>query len=578
MTLEVRIGQHSLAGPGKTNQDFHGAVLARGAQLASKGIVVALADGIGSSRVSHVASATAVRGFLDDYYATSDAWPVRRAAQCVLQATNAWLHAQTQRGAGRRDRDLGCICTFSALVLKGREAHLLHVGDARVYRLHPQSLEQLSEDHRVRADHGGTYLGRALGVDRSVDIDYLAWPLEAGETYLLATDGAYEYLDAGAVQAALAANADDLDAVAAALARAARASGSDDDATVQIVRVDALPPPASHALQHAREGLVVSPPLRPGERFEGYTIVRELHVSPRSHVHLALEDASGRHVAIKTPSIEAADDPSMLDRFMLEEWVARRVDNPHVLKAARDDAPRRHLFVAMEYVDGQTLAQWMIDHPAPGLDAVRGLVAQAARGLQALHRQEMVHLDVRPANLMLDASGTVRLIDFGATWVAGLAERDAEPAPQGPAGELQYAAPEALLGRAVDARADLFSLAVVTYQLLTGALPYGLDLARTGSEADLSRLRYVPVGAHRSDLPPWLDRVLRKALQPNPSRRQQALSEFIHDLCHPGPEFTVAHRRPLLERNPAAFWRGLALLLAAVLVLVLVGIALRANA
>ena len=107
------------------------------------GIALAIADGISSSRVGHIASQTAVRSFLDDYYATAEAWTVRRSAQRVLDAVNAWLYSQTMHGDGRFDRDSGYVCTFSALILKARQLHLLHVGDARVYRLHAQALELL---------------------------------------------------------------------------------------------------------------------------------------------------------------------------------------------------------------------------------------------------------------------------------------------------------------------------------------------------------------------------------------------------------------------------------------------------
>ena len=166
--LRLTLGQHSEAGRKPVNQDFHGAVVPPSALLDSKGIALALADGISSSAVSQVASAAAVRGFLEDYYCTSEAWSVRRSAQCVLSASNSWLHAQTQRSDARFDLDRGYVCTFSALVFKETQVHLLHVGDARVYRLHPQALEQLSEDHRVRVSSGRTCLGRALGTGPAV--------------------------------------------------------------------------------------------------------------------------------------------------------------------------------------------------------------------------------------------------------------------------------------------------------------------------------------------------------------------------------------------------------------------------
>ncbi|RQO80609.1 bifunctional protein-serine/threonine kinase/phosphatase [Acidovorax sp. FJL06] len=571
--LRVTLGQHSRAGRKGVNQDFHGAMLPGEPLLGSKGIVVALADGIGSSAVSQEASAASVRSFLDDYYATSDAWSVRRSAQRVLGATNAWLHAQTLRSHARFDKDRGYVCTFSALILKGREVHLLHVGDARIYRLHAQALEQLTKDHRVHLSSVESFLARALGASANVEIDYGCMVAEVGAIYLLATDGAYAHLDAAVVRDALSRFADDFDAAAQALVDAAQARGGDDDMTVQLLRIDALPDASLDNLQVLREGLALPPPLSPRMQFEGYRVVRELHASARSHVHLAVEERTGQQVVLKTPSVDMCGDPDYLDRFLLEEWVARRIHSPHVLRPHASDSPRRHVYVAMEFVEGQTLAQWMVDHPRPGLDAVRGIIAQVAKGLHAMHLKEMLHQDLRPENVMIDRNGTVRIIDFGATQVAGLApatpeERTAEPI----AGTLQYAAPECFMGRESTARSDLFSLAVLAYQMLTAQLPYGLQVVHLRSATDLKKLRYVPVRHLRPEMPDWLDGVLQKALHPDPSKRQEAVSEFLHDL-HSPPRLQFRQTRgvPLVERNPVVFWQATTLALG-LAVLVLVGL------
>ena len=564
--LSVTLGQHSQAGHKGLNQDFHGALLPGEPLRSGKGIAVALADGIGSSAVSQVASAAAVRGFLDDYYATSDAWSVRRSAQRVLAATNSWLHAQTQRSHARFDKDRGYVCTFSALILKGREVHLLHVGDARIYRLHGQALEQLTQDHRVHLSSVESYLARALGAAPGVEIDYRCLPAEAGAIYLLATDGAYGHLDAAAVHAALAQHPDDFDAAARALVELAQARGSDDDLTVQLLRIDMLPDAEPQQLQQLREGLSLPPPLAPRMAFEGYTVLRELHASARSHVHLAVDDATGQQVVLKTPSVDLREDPSYLDRFLLEEWVARRITSAHVLKAAAIARPRRHVFVAMEFVDGQTLAQWMTDHPRPSLDSVRSIVAQVAKGLQAFHGKEMLHQDLRPENVMVDANGTVKIIDLGATHVAGLAEGGRDARALAITGSLQYTAPEYFLGSGGTARSDLFALAVLSYQMLTGQLPYGLQVVQLRTPADLKRLRYVPVRHLRPELPDWLDAVLLKALQPNPLKRQEAVSEFAHDLQAPGRAFLRQRTPPLIERHPVVFWQVTTALLAVALV------------
>ncbi|MCK6410461.1 MAG: bifunctional serine/threonine-protein phosphatase/kinase, partial [Thauera sp.] len=486
--LAVRVGQHSTAGRKERNQDFHGVCIPQGAALVTKGIAVALADGISSSDVSQAAAQAAVDAFVTDYYCTSEAWSVRTAAGHVLAATNAWLHAQTRRSEHRFDRDRGYVCTFSGLILKSTTAHLFHVGDARIHRLRGGRVEQLTEDHRVRVSAEQSYLARALGMDRRLDPDYRALALECGDCFVLSTDGVYEHVDMAFVSATIAAAAD-LDAAARAIVDEALLRGSPDNLTVQLVDIVGLPDPQAGELQRQLAELPLAPALAPRMRLDGYTIVRALHASARSHIHLAVDEHSGAQVVIKTPAVEQQHDPVALERFLLEEWVARRIDCAHVLRPC----PMRRrscLYVATEYVEGRTLRQWMIDHPRADIDAVRDVVRQITRGLQAFHRLEMLHRDLRPENIMIDDSGTVRIIDFGAVSVAGIAECGMAPDPAGIPGDAAYAAPEYFLGEAGSARADLFSLAVIAYEMLTGRLPYGVELAKTRTRAAQRRLRY----------------------------------------------------------------------------------------
>ncbi len=560
-TLQVSIGQHSDKGRKDINQDFHGALVPGEPLLGAKGIAIALADGISSSPVSQAASESAVRGFLEDYYSTSDAWSVKRSGQRVLTASNAWLHGQTQRSAHRHDQDRGYVCTFSALVVKSTTAHLFHVGDSRIFRLHPKALEPLTEDHRVRVSSEQSYLARALGALPSVEIDYRSLPLVEGEVYVLATDGVYEYADAALIHAALSAHPDQLDAAAQTIVEGALARGSTDNLTVQLVRIDRLPAQNLDELAEQRAALTLPQLLEARQRFEGYRIVRQLHISSRSHIHLAIDEATQQAVVLKLPTVEQHADPAGLDRFLMEEWIARRIDSPHVLKPCPPARPRQHLYVAMEYLEGQTLAQWMQDHPRPDLATVRRIVEQIGRGLQAFHRMDMLHQDLRPANIMIDTSGTVKIIDFGSTRVAGLIESAIEPPDEPLLGTAQYTAPEYFLGEAVDARADLFSLGVITYQMLTGRLPYGSAVAATRTRADQRRLAYGSTRVGTRPLPDWVDGALQKAVHPDPWKRHADVAEFIHDLQHPNPAFQQRQRPPLTERHPVTFWKGISLLL-----------------
>ncbi|QDZ11007.1 bifunctional protein-serine/threonine kinase/phosphatase [Devosia ginsengisoli] len=568
-SLAISLGQHSDKGRKPANQDFYGALIPTQPALDLKGIAIALADGISTSTVSSIAAQTAIKSFLTDYYGTSDAWPVKTSAHRVISATNAWLHAQT-RALGADDADSGYVCTLSVLVLKSRAAYIFHIGDSRVYRLAGRALEQLTTDHRVPAAPNRFYLGRALGIGSNVEIDYRSVPVGTGDVFVLTTDGVHEHVDGATIAEAIAAHPDDLDTAARHIVTSALANGSPDNLTIQIVRVDALPGGEAADFLGQSADLPLPPPIEPGMDFDGYRILRPLRANARSQVFLAQDSSDGRPCVIKVPGSDMRSDPAFLRRFMMEEWIARRLNTPHALAIHDQDRKRHYLYLATEYVDGQTLTQWMADHPRPDLNAVRDIIEQVARGLNAFHRQEMVHQDLRPDNIMIDKTGTVKIIDFGSTKVPGLIE--AQPMDDdAQLGTVQYAAPEYRLGDAGTDRSDQFSLGVIAYQMLTGQLPYGPHAAMLHTRADLARLRYQSASTPEFGIPDWIDRALEKAVHPDPARRYEALSEFTYDLRHPNPEFATLPPRPLLTRNPVRFWQMLSLALAGT-VLVLLGL------
>ncbi|MEH2513828.1 serine/threonine protein phosphatase PrpC/predicted Ser/Thr protein kinase [Nitrobacteraceae bacterium AZCC 1564] len=565
--LTISIGQHSDKGRKDLNQDFHGALIPDEPLRSLKGISIVLADGISSSQVSQVAAESAVKSFLTDYYCTSDSWSVKTSAQRVIAATNSWLHAQTRRSRYAYERDKGYVCTFSAMVIKGVTAHIFHIGDCRIYRLGGQSLEQLTADHRVIVSPEESYLGRALGINPQVEIDYHAIPLKRGDVFVLATDGVYEHAADRFVAHTIGENADDLDQVARLIVEEAYERGSTDNLTVQVVRIDSLP--LERDVESLNPSLPPPPLLSARENFDGYTIVRDIHASHRSHIYLATDVESSAAVALKIPSTDIREDLSHLRRFMMEEWIARRIDSPHVAKAFVPARDKRFLYVAMEFIEGQTLTQWMIDHPKRDLQTVRSIVEQIAKGLRAFHRREMLHQDLRPDNIMIDRSGTVKIVDFGSAKVAGVAESAVRPDADEILGTVQYTAPEYFVGAPVTARADMFSLGVIAYQLFTGKLPYGAQIARAGMRLNLTKLSYVSAAVENPDIPEWIDGALKKAVHPQADKRYDALSAFVHDLAHPNPDFLHSSRSALIERSPVLFWKCLSLILAFIIVVLL---------
>jgi serine/threonine protein phosphatase PrpC len=566
--LKISLGQHSDKGLKEINQDFHGACVPLDPLLSSKGIALALADGVSSSNVSQIASQAAVRSFLDDYYCTSPAWSVKKSAQRVLMAINSWLHAQTMQSQYRYDQDRGYVCTLTALVMKSTTAHIFHAGDARIYRLRGDDLEQLTEDHRIWVSSDKSYLSRALGVNSQLEIDYRSLPLDAGDTFFIATDGVHEFVSPQFVVNTLAAQGNDLGTAAQFIVAKALERGSTDNLTVQIVRIDELPERESSEIQQQLTELPFPPELAPRMVFDGYTIIRELHASARSHVYLATDGETATPVVIKTPSVDLRSDAAYLERFLMEDWIARRINNAHVVRATEQTRKRNYLYTVTEFIDGQTLTQWMIDNPKPALEAVRAIIEQIARGLLAFHRTDMLHQDLRPDNVMIDRTGTVKILDFGSVRVAGIV--DISSSGNDVLGTAQYTAPEYFLGETGTSRSDLFSLGVIAYQMLSGKLPYGAEVSRSRTRAAQRRLRYHSVLDDQRDIPAWLDEVLRKATHPDPARRYSELSEFMYELRHPNKAYLSKARAPLLERNPVGFWRTLALLLMLVVIALLI--------
>ena len=177
-----------------------------------------------------------MRGFLDGFCDLPETMEVRRAAAIVLDALNGWIHSQ-----GKRDSDLaGMGCTFTALVLRGRIAHVLHVGDTRAYRFSRDRLTLLTTDH-VRPDGNGrsTILTRALGVETEVRLDYASQPVAQHDRLLLCSDGVHGTLSAEAIAEIMRERVSSED-TARALVAAALDAGSSDNCTALVLDVVGL--------------------------------------------------------------------------------------------------------------------------------------------------------------------------------------------------------------------------------------------------------------------------------------------------------------------------------------------------
>jgi serine/threonine protein kinase len=542
-------------GDKEENADAADALIPEGGLIHSKGIAAAIADGMSSSEGGKEASQVSVTGFLTDYFSTPESWTVRTSVQRVLGALNRWLYSQ---GQVRHDSARGMVTTFSGMVLKSSTAHIFHVGDSRIYRFRNGELELLTRDHRVWVSKEREFLSRAMGIDASIDIDYRSIDAEQNDIFLFTTDGITGHLTDHRMQELLVENGNNLQACASKLLEESLHNGSADNVTCQLLRVLSLPRETEDDIYQKINELPFPPSLSPGVKIDGYEILRELHASRRSEVFLASDTQSEEKVILKTPSVNYRDDPEYLDGFLHEEWVGRRIKNIHVLKIL-EPKRRRFLYNISEYVEGQSLRQWIDDHPQTHINTAREYLMQIADGLRAFHRLEMVHQDLKPENILIDSNNTLKIIDFGSTRVAGASEICSNLDKNIPQGTINYTAPECLDGSGCSTSSDMYSFGVIAYELLTGRLPYGeSDRPRAAN-----KLKYVSCRVHNDQLAPWVDGALRKAVHPDPKKRYNAMTEFLRDLTQPNEKFIATASQPLLERNPILFWKGLSGILAA---------------
>ncbi len=412
-------------------------------------------------------------------------------------------------------------------------------------------------------------LSRAWGINSQLDVDYQNLQISTGDVFFLSTDGVYENVDEHFITDVIKKDSENLDGAAKKIVEEAFKQGSKDNLTVQIIKIESLPNQNIGDIYLKLSDLPLPPLLQARLNFDGYTIIREIHSSSRSHVYLATDNETNEQVVIKTPSIDLQEDNAYLERFLMEEWIAKRISSAHVLKPCMQSRTHNYIYTVTEYIDGQTLTQWMLDNPKPDVESVREIVEQIAKGLRAFHRLEMLHQDLRPENIMIDKSGTVKIIDFGSTLVAGIAEINTPLQQFHIQGTAQYTAPEYFLGEMGTTRSDQFSLGVITYQMLSGRLPYGAQVAKTRTKAAQRKLNYRSVLDEEREIPVWIDDAIKKAVHPDPYKRYDALSEFIYDLRHPSREFLNKTRPPLIERNPVAFWQGVSLILTGIIIYLL---------
>jgi protein phosphatase len=338
-----------------------------------------------------------------------------------------------------------------------------------------------------------------------------------------------------------------------------------------IVQVSHLPKPSLIEFHEKLAKRAIPPALKLGQSIDNFMVLEVLYAGTRSHVYRVMQKETQTEFVLKVPSVQYHDDPAQLRAFFNEQWAGILLNNKKVMKVYPTPEHSQFLYQICELVEGVTLRQWMYDNPKPSLNEVREILEKITQGIRVLQRADMVHRDLKPENIMVQRDGDIKIIDLGAVLVRGIEEGEQTDKEPTPLGAVNYIAPETIKHNTATTSSDLFSIAVIGYEMLTGELPYSEMTAQSLKQSRHHQWEYQPLTQKRTELPAWIDLVLQKACAESPTERYQVLGDFVEDLYTPNQSLVKSKaKQPLINRHPIQFWKVLALLLGVIAIVELV--------
>ena len=513
------------------------------------------------------------------------------------------------------------LSTLSGLLCIGDRIHLFHTGDSRIYRVGLDGLTVLSEDHRIHRGEEKGALSAAIGADSQLDLQQSVFTLHQNECLAIMTDGIYEHIDEVELAFELSTAATNMCQALSAthslpagfhasqtLCEHAFTEGSHDNLSMIMLSMNAMPNQSNpvdssgvvdllasdSAMSHDTLRYQLPPALEIGDSIDGFTVLSIIARTARSHVYW-VQDKDCNDFVLKSPSLDTIADGHYLRDFLQERKIGlslskhRRAGesaynqaDPNRLQAMDSNKAHVHgmgsglsgsgllryypvpasttyLYHLTEYIEGESLRDFIERNAPCDVWQTYDLLTKIGMAARVMHRNYLLHQDIKPENVLLTKSGAVKLIDFGSA-SSSILKDSTRP----PKGDLHYAAPEYYSDAPKGVHSDLFSIAVIGYELLTGQLPFGSQELMNPKQTLVMPTQPL----RQQNIPPVSQQALVRALHPNTNVRYQAIGEFLQDF-NPDNRARSRDPEPLIKRNPLLVWHGICFVQTVIIVLLL---------
>jgi serine/threonine protein kinase/serine/threonine protein phosphatase PrpC len=520
------------------------------------------------------------------------------------------------------------LSTLSGLLCIGDRIHLFHTGDSRIYRIGIDNMVLLTKDHNIHQGRDKGALSAAVGADTHLELQQSVFTLHQNEGLALMTDGVYESITAAELQFELCTavkiihqSMDTRNQIANSLHISQRlceqafSEGSHDnlsmvmlgmnvratktkvhreaDSSVYLEQFEDSESVNTQDITHYR----LPTGLEVGAKIDNFLVRKIIARTARSEVYL-VEDENHHPFVLKSPSLNTIADGHYLREFLKERKIGlslskhRHAGEPAynqvdpnspqnndmplsmgvyknvgsafnssgLLRYYPVPASSTYLYHLTEYIEGESLRSFM-DRQAPcDIWQTYDLLTKVGMAVRVMHRNYLLHQDIKPENILLTKSGAVKLIDFGSA-SSSILKNNMRP----PNGDLHYAAPEYYTDAPKGVHSDLFSIAVIGYELLTGELPFSSQALMTPPQSLV-----VPVQPLRQNrVPAASQQALMRALHSSTQARYQAIGEFLQDF-NPDNSNNISDPEPLIIRHPLLVWHSICFIQFIAIILLLV--------